>query len=482
MLGTVAQRLFGSANDRFIRSLRETIEAVNALEPELEVLSDVELRARTEHFRKRAQGVSTHPKVVVSESLNVLLVEAFATVREASKRTLGQRHFNVQLMGGIALHQGKSVEMKTGEGKSLAATLAVYLNSLEGKSVHVVTGNDSAAKRDAASVGQVYQFLGLTVGCIVAGLDEAARKQAYSADVTYGSNEFGLDYLRDSVKLKPEAMVQRGFNFAIVDEVESILTDEARAPLIISGPAEDGSELYRMVDSFIPRLFEEDYEKDEKQRTVSLKESGAEKMQAWLGEAGLLRHPELYHINNAILVKHVNQALRAHRLFTRDVDYLVRNGKVMIVDVTAGRVMEGQRYSDGLHQALEAKERVPIQVENQTLVSISFQEYFGLYPKLAGMTGKAATASEFGGIYGLDVVEIPTHMPMFREHPDDAGLPWNLTADAPDEYDSFWAPLGPSPRRFPILVRDRIATVLIVLCGLLLVGSLALKVGALLVG
>jgi preprotein translocase subunit SecA len=412
MLGTVAKRLFGSANDRFINSLRKTIDAINALEPELEVLSDAELRARTDSFRTRLNEGAT---------LDDLLIEAFATVREASKRTLRQRHFDVQLMGGIVLHQGKIAEMKTGEGKTLVATLAVYLNALEGKGVHVVTVNDYLARRDAAWMGQIYQFLGLSVGCIVPGLDEASRKQAYGADVTYGTNnEFGFDYLRDNMKFTREAMVQRGFNFGIVDEVDSILIDEARTPLIISGPAEDSSELYRTVDGLVSRLTEEDYEKDEKQRAVSLTEAGAEKMQGWLGEAGLLKHPELYDISNVTLVHHVNQALRAHRLFTRDVDYLVRNGKVVIVDEFTGRMMEGRRYSDGLHQALEAKEKVAIQAENQTLASITFQNYFRLYPKLAGMTGTAATeASEFGEIYGLDVAEIPTHMPMIREDEDD---------------------------------------------------------------
>jgi preprotein translocase subunit SecA len=412
MLGTVAKRLFGSANDRFIRSLRKTIDAINDLEPELEALSDAELRGRTDAFRARLED---------GAELDDLLIEAFATVREASKRTLGQRHFDVQLMGGVVLHQGKIAEMKTGEGKTLVATLAVYLNALEGKGVHVVTVNDYLARRDAAWMGQIYEFLGLSVGCIVPGLDEAARKQAYAADVTYGTNnEFGFDYLRDNMKFTQGAMVQRGFNFGIVDEVDSILIDEARTPLIISGPAEDSSELYRTVDSFIPRLSEEDYEKDEKQRAVSLTESGAEKMQAWLAEAGLLKHPELYDIGNVTLVHHVNQALRAHRLFARDVDYLVRNNKVVIVDEFTGRMMEGRRYSDGLHQALEAKEKVTIQAENQTLASITFQNYFRLYPKLAGMTGTAATeASEFAEIYGLEVAEIPTHMPMIREDEDD---------------------------------------------------------------
>jgi preprotein translocase subunit SecA len=412
MIGALAKRLFGSANDRVIKSLKKTVDAINALEPELEGLSDAELRARTDRFRERLAG---------GEGLEDLLIEAFATVREAAKRTLGQRHFDVQLMGGMVLHQGKIAEMKTGEGKTLVATLAVYLNALAGKGVHVVTVNDYLARRDAAWMGQIYQFLGLSVGCIVPGLDEAARKQAYGADITYGTNnEFGFDYLRDNMKFSQESMVQRGFNYAIVDEVDSILVDEARTPLIISGPSEDSSELYRTIDGYMPRLADDDYEKDEKGRTVSLTESGAEKMEAWLAEAGLLKHPELYDIANVTLVHHVNQALRAHRLFTRDVDYLVKNGKVVIVDEFTGRMMEGRRYSDGLHQALEAKEKVPIQAENQTLASITFQNYFRLYPKLAGMTGTAATeAAEFAEIYRLEVVEIPTHMAMIREDEDD---------------------------------------------------------------
>jgi len=412
MIGALAKRLFGSSNDRIIKSLRKTVDAINALEPELEALSDVGLRARTDQLRERLRA---------GEALDDLLVDAFATVREASKRTLGQRHFDVQLLGGMVLHQGKIAEMKTGEGKTLVATLPVYLNALAGDGVHVVTVNDYLARRDAAWMGQIYEFLGLSVGCIVPGLDEPARKQAYAADITYGTNnEFGFDYLRDNMKFSLETMVQRGFNFAIVDEVDSILIDEARTPLIISGPSDDSSELYRTIDAYIPRLEPEDYEKDEKGRTVSLTESGTEKMQVWLAEADLLKHPELYDPANVTLVHHVNQALRAHRLFTRDVDYLVKNGKVVIVDEFTGRMMEGRRYSDGLHQALEAKEQVAIQPENQTLASITFQNYFRLYPKLAGMTGTAATeASEFAEIYGLEVIEIPTHMPMIRTDEDD---------------------------------------------------------------
>jgi len=412
MIGAIAKKIFGSANDRVVKSLKKTVDAINALEPDLERLTDVELRARTDQFRERLEA---------GEELDDILVEAFATVREASKRTLGQRHFDVQLMGGVVLHQGKIAEMKTGEGKTLVATLAVYLNALEGKGAHVVTVNDYLARRDADWMGEIYQFLGLSVGCIVPGLDEGERAQAYGADITYGTNnEFGFDYLRDNMKFSQESMVQRGFNFAIVDEVDSILVDEARTPLIISGPADDSSELYRAIDRYIPRLAEEDYEKDEKQRAVSLVESGTEKMQAWLAESGQLKHPELYDIANVTLVHHINQALRAHKLFTRDVDYLVKDNKVIIVDEFTGRMMEGRRYSDGLHQALEAKERVLIQNENQTLASITFQNYFRLYPKLAGMTGTAATeAAEFAEIYGLEVVEMPTHMTMIREDEHD---------------------------------------------------------------
>jgi len=412
MIGALAKRLFGSANDRFVKSLRTRVELINAIEPELEALSDDELKARTEWLRGRLEE---------GESLDDVLNDAFATAREAAKRAIGQRPFDTQLIGGLVLHQGRIAEMKTGEGKTLAATLAVYLNAIEGKGVHVVTVNDYLARRDSAWMGEIYNFLGLSVGCIVPNLGEPDRKAAYAADITYGTNnEFGFDYLRDNMKFEPERMVQRDFNFAIVDEVDSILIDEARTPLIISGPAETSSELYQTVDTYMPRLEEEDYEKDEKQRAVSLSEAGAEKMQEWLKGTELLKHPELYDIANVTLVHHVNQALRAHKLFTRDVDYLVKNDKVVIVDEFTGRMMEGRRYSDGLHQALEAKEQVTIQPENQTLASITFQNYFRLYPKLAGMTGTAATeASEFSEIYSLDVVEMPTHRNMVRDDEDD---------------------------------------------------------------
>jgi len=414
MLGfaAVARKLFGSANERRIRSYRPRVEAINALEKELEQLSDEALRARTELFKQElAEG----------KTLDDLLVPAFATCREAAKRTLGQRHFDVQLIGGMILHEGKIAEMKTGEGKTLVATLPVYLNALAGRGVHVVTVNDYLAKRDAEWMGQVYNFLGLSVGVIVHGLDDGQRKAAYDCDVTYGTNnELGFDYLRDNMKYRLEDMVQRGHVYAIVDEVDSILIDEARTPLIISGPLDDRSEFYNTIDAFIPKLDKSDYEVDEKQRTVTLTEGGMEKTERMLREAGLLKSDSLYDIENVSVVHHVNQALRAHKLFQRDRDYIVRNGEVVIIDEFTGRMMPGRRYSEGLHQALEAKEHVAIQPENQTLASITFQNYFRMYEKLAGMTGTAATeADEFLDIYNLEVLEVPTHMPMIREDLDD---------------------------------------------------------------
>src|SRR5579863_225996 len=386
MIGALARRLFGSANDRYVKSLGPLVDDINALEPELAALDDAALRARTQLFKDRlAQG----------EDLDDILIEAFATVREAAKRTLGQRHYDVQLIGGVILHRGMIAEMKTGEGKTLVATLPVYLNALSGKGVHVVTVNDYLAKRDSEWMGQIYRFLGLTVGCIVHGLDDLQRRDQYAADVTYGTNnEYGFDYLRDNMKFRLEEMVQRPFNYAIVDEVDSILVDEARTPLIISGPAEDSSELYRQVDKLIPKLQPEDYEKDEKQRTVTLTESGVERVEELLREAGLMEVGTLYDIQNVSLTHHANQALRAHKLFARDTDYIVRDDKVVIIDEFTGRMMEGRRYSEGLHQALEAKEDVTIQNENQTLASITFQNYFRLFPKLAGMTGTAMTESQ----------------------------------------------------------------------------------------
>src|ERR671916_771782 len=413
MLGALAKKVFGSANDRRVKSYQPRVAAINAMEPELEGRSDDALRARTDALRAEVAGGKT---------LDDILVPAFATVREAAKRTLGQRHFDVQLIGGMVLHESGIAEMKTGEGKTLVATLPVYLNALAGKGVHVVTVNDYLARRDADWMGQIYGFLGLTVGVIVHGLDDEERKLAYDCDITYGTNnEYGFDYLRDNMKYDFAHMVQRGHNYAIVDEVDSILIDEARTPLIISGPIDDRSDLYVAIDALIPRLVREDYDLDEKQRAVSLTEGGNEKMNGMLREAGVLKEGDLYDVHNATLVHHVNQALRAHTLFQRDKDYIVRNGEVVIIDEFTGRMMPGRRYSEGLHQALEAKERVQIQPENQTLASITFQNYFRLYDKLAGMTGTAATeADEFANIYNLDVVEVPTNMPMVRIDEDDA--------------------------------------------------------------
>jgi len=412
MFGALARRLFGSANDRYIKSLGSLVAQINEIEPELEKLSDEALRARTAEFRERLTD---------GAELDDLLVEAFATVREGAKRTLGQRHFDVQLVGGIVLHRGMIAEMKTGEGKTLVSTLPVYLNALTGNGVHVVTVNDYLAHRDAEWMGQIYRFLGLSVGCIVHDLDDAQRQQAYLCDVTYGTNnELGFDYLRDNMKFRLEEMVQRPFHYAIVDEVDSILIDEARTPLIISGPTEDNSDLYIQVNKLIPALEPRDYEKDEKQRTVTLTESGVEKIEALLRDSGLMTAGSLYDIHNVSLVHHVNQALRAHKLFALDTDYIAKDDKIIIIDEFTGRMMEGRRYSEGLHQALEAKEGVTVQNENQTLASITFQNYFRMYPKLAGMTGTAMTeASEFGDIYRLEVIEVPTNEPCIRADNDD---------------------------------------------------------------
>ena len=411
-LDTVARRLFGTANARYLKALWTKVEAINALEPEFEALSDDELKAKTDEFRGRIDQ---------DESIDDLLVEAFAVVREASKRTLGMRHFDVQLQGGMVLHEGKITEMKTGEGKTLVATLAIYLNSLEGKGAHVVTVNDYLANRDAEWMGQIYKFLGLTVGVIVPGLDDDQRRASYGADVTYGTNnEFGFDYLRDNMKFRLDDMVQREFNFAIVDEVDSILIDEARTPLIISGPAQDTSDKYVAVDKIIPKLAPEDYERDEKTRSVTLTEDGVEHVEELLREAELITEGGLYDLGNISLLHHINQALGAHHNFKRDKEYVVKDGMVVIVDEFTGRMMEGRRFSDGLHQALEAKEGVEIQIENQTLASITFQNYFRLYPKLAGMTGTAMTeAGEFSEIYYLDVIDIPTNVECIRDDNDD---------------------------------------------------------------
>ena len=420
MLHRLARAVFGTSNDRLLKAYRKRVPAIAAHEPALKALSDEALAAKTVEFRDRLAKGAT---------LDDLLPEAFAVVREAAVRTLGQRHFDVQMIGGMVLHDGRIAEMKTGEGKTLVATLPAYLNALTGKGVHIVTVNDYLAKRDAAWMGRIYTFLGLTVGVIVHGLTDHERRAAYAADITYGTNnEFGFDYLRDNMKYRFEDMVQRDFHYAIVDEVDSILIDEARTPLIISGPADDSSELYRQVDAVVRVLVQDasTYEKDEKLRTVSLTEAGTERVEAMLREAGVLKEGNLYDIGNISLVHHLNQSLRAHTLFRRDVDYVVRRDprdnvqKIVIIDEFTGRMMEGRRYSDGLHQALEAKEGVPVQQENQTLASITFQNYFRLYPKLAGMTGTAATeADEFAEIYKLEVVEIPTNLPVARKDHDD---------------------------------------------------------------
>jgi len=412
MFGAIARKLFGNANERVVKGLRKKVETINALEPKLQALSDAELQMRTDWLRERLEK---------GESLDDILPDAFATVREASRRVMGMRHFDVQLIGGMVLHSGKIAEMRTGEGKTLVATLAVYLNALQGKGVHVVTVNDYLARRDATHMGKLYGFLGLSTGVIVHGLDDHERREAYAADITYGTNnEFGFDYLRDNMKYRREDMAQRPFNYAIVDEVDSILVDEARTPLIISGPSTDSSELYIAVNKVINRLDESDYEKDEKAKAVSMTESGTEKVSQILTEMELLKSGDLYDIHNISLVHHVNQALKAHKLFTANVDYIVKDDKVVIIDEFTGRMMEGRRYSEGLHQALEAKEGVSIQRENQTLASITFQNYFRIYPKLSGMTGTAMTeAAEFQEIYGLEVVDIPTNLPVCRIDADD---------------------------------------------------------------
>ena len=411
-LGTFAKSLFGSANDRKVKPLWGAVAEINALEDRFKAMSDEELRAMTPAFRERlAKG----------ETLDDLLPEAFAVVREGAKRTLGQRHFDVQLVGGIVLHRGNIAEMKTGEGKTLVATLPTYLNALSGDGVHVVTVNDYLAKRDSDWMGQIYRFLGMSVGVIVHGLNDEERKAAYAADITYGTNnEFGFDYLRDNMKYSLDTMSQRGHNFAIVDEVDSILIDEARTPLIISGPTEDQTEMYRSVNAVMGALVKEDYDLDEKTRQASLTEIGNEHMAQILRTAGVLEQGDLYDTENISIVHHVNQALKAHLLFQKDKDYIVKNGQVVIIDEFTGRMMEGRRYSEGLHQALEAKEEVQVQPENVTMASITFQNYFRLYDKLAGMTGTAMTeAAEFMDIYKLDVLEIPTNVPVSRKDADD---------------------------------------------------------------
>lgn len=410
--GGLARKIFGSSNDRRVKTLRQRAEQITALEKNYENLTDEQLQAKTAEFRAAlAEG----------KSLDSLLPDAFATAREAAKRVLGMRPFDVQLIGGMVLHERGIAEMRTGEGKTLMATLPVYLNALEGKGVHVVTVNDYLATRDAETMGRLYNFLGLTVGVIKHGLDDDERRAAYACDITYGTNnELGFDYLRDNMKYERAQMVQRPHNYAIVDEVDSILIDEARTPLIISGPLEDRSDFYNLIDTFIPPLAEEDYEVDEKQKTAIFTEVGTEKVEKLLEAAGHLNGESLYDIENVAVVHHLNNALRAHKLFQRDKDYIVRNDEIVIIDEFTGRMMPGRRYSEGLHQALEAKEHVTIQPENQTLASITFQNYFRMYNKLSGMTGTAATeAEEFGNIYGLEVLEIPTNLPVQRIDEDD---------------------------------------------------------------
>tara|TARA_B100000029_G_scaffold84722_2_gene75381 strand:+ start:4655 stop:7279 length:2625 start_codon:yes stop_codon:yes gene_type:complete len=407
-----AKKIFGSANDRFVSKLQKQVDQINNLEKKFEKLSDKDLKNKTKEFRSRLKD---------KETIDNLLPEAFAVVREAAKRTLNQRHYDVQLIGGIVLHKGMIAEMKTGEGKTLVATLAAYLNALENKGVHIVTVNDYLAERDSEWMGKIYNFLDLTVGCITGGIEDEKRKNAYKCDITYGTNnEFGFDYLRDNMKYSKDTLVQRKHNFAIVDEVDNILIDEARTPLIISGPTQDTSSLYTEINQFIPNLEEKDYEKDEKSKSVNLADKGVEKVEKILKEKKLLKNDNLFDADNILILHHINQALRAHKLFEKDTDYIVRNNQIIIIDEFTGRMMEGRRFSEGLHQALEAKEGVEIQKENQTLASTSFQNYFRLYPKISGMTGTAMTeAPELLDIYKLEVIEIPTNKECIRSDFDD---------------------------------------------------------------
>ena len=412
MLGSVAKAIFGSSNDRYVKSMMKIVAKINDFEDQIAALSDEDLKAQTDRFRERLEA---------GETLDDILPEAFATVREASVRVMGMRHFDVQMVGGIVLHRGEIAEMRTGEGKTLTETLACYLNALEGKGVHVVTVNDYLARRDAEWMGRIYSFLGLTTGVVVPNIAEHERRAAYASDITYATNnELGFDYLRDNMKYERAQMVQRDFNFAIVDEVDSILVDEARTPLIISGPTDDKSELYIQVHAIVLQLVEGDYDKDEKSRNVVLTEDGTEKAERLLETAGLLTGSNLYDYENTLVVHHLDQALKANVMFKRDTDYIVKDDKVIIIDEFTGRMMDGRRWSNGLHQAVEAKEGVEIEAENQTLATITFQNYFRMYPKLSGMTGTAATeAGEFHEIYKLNVVEIPTNLPVCRIDEDD---------------------------------------------------------------
>jgi preprotein translocase subunit SecA len=440
-LNKVAKAIFGSSNDRYLKSLRPIIMRIAGLEGQISALTDEQLQAQTPKLKAELEA---------GKSLDDIMPEAFATVREASKRVLGMRHFDVQMIGGIVLHRGEIAEMRTGEGKTLVATLAVYLNALSGKGVHVVTVNDYLASRDAQWMGQIYRFLGLSVGVIVPNLDDQTRRAAYASDITYGTNnEFGFDYLRDNMKYTREQMVQRPFNFAVVDEVDSVLVDEARTPLIISGPTDDKSQLYTQVNAVVKELVREDVEVDEKQKSVILTEAGTEKVERMLSAAGLLEGENLYDFENTQVVHHLNQALRAIVIFRRDTDYIVRDGKVIIIDEFTGRMMDGRRWSEGLHQAVEAKEGVQIMPENQTLASITFQNYFRMYPKLGGMTGTAATeAAEFFDIYKLNVVEIPTNVPVLRKDVDD-----EFYKNAEDKFKAIVKAIrGAQERGQPVLV------------------------------
>ena len=422
MFNKLTSRFFGSSNDRQIKKYRPIIDRINSLEVDLQKISDDELKLKTTYF-----------KDLLSKEQNLIniLPEAFASVREAAKRTLNQRHFDVQLMGGLVLHEGKIAEMKTGEGKTLVATLACYLNALEGKGVHVVTVNDYLAQRDSQWMGQIYEFLGMSVGCIVSEMDDHQRRLAYKADITYGTNnEFGFDYLRDNMKYSLDEMVQRPFNFAIVDEVDSILIDEARTPLVISGQSEDSSILYKTIDKFIPSLKEDDYELDEKQRTCNLTDNGIGNIEQALKSENLIEDGSLFDVKNVSILHHINQALRAHKLFKKNTHYMVKNNSVIIIDEFTGRAMEGRRFGEGQHQAIEAKEKITVQPENQTLASVTFQNYFRMYPKLSGMTGTALTEEgEFSEIYNLHVIEVPTNLKIARIDSNDEIYKTNLERD-----------------------------------------------------
>lgn len=406
-------KIFGTANDRIIKKFHKEVHKINQLEEGLQSLTDEELREKTKQFKQKLED---------GQTLDDITYEAFAVVREAAKRSIGQRHYDVQLIGGLILHRGMITEMRTGEGKTLVSTLALYLNALSGKGVHLVTVNDYLAKRDSEWMGQVFRFLGLSVGCVIGQMGDANRKEAYNCDITYATNnEMGFDYLRDNMKFTQESRVQRPFNFAVIDEVDSILIDEARTPLIISGPVDTSTDLHGKINKLILNLNKGDYEIDEKAKSVTLTEDGINKMELMLAEHSLIaQHSSLYDFDNLNLVHYINQSLRAHFIFAKDVDYLIQDRKVLIIDEFTGRVMDGRRYSDGLHQALEAKENVPIQSENQTLASVTFQNYFRMYPKLSGMTGTAMTeAGELKDIYNLDVVSVPTHNKITRIDYDD---------------------------------------------------------------